>query len=315
MIISTLVTIYFWLFLVFVVSGLVLLTFYTVVMSTSRNRKFSHLKDWLPGLLQHGYEGSYLSLTDKRTGRTIKIHKYIWGKGDYGLEFRILESEWIESARRKLESLVEERGIERRLGPRRTEQAGHGAPVCDFGQDTEAAWDFAVAIWTEVYDLTPKTPFIYDQDEWALAGELIDGPDHDIPLAKLSPEQRGKEQTRRLEKTGVSSLTVLYIGLVVLTLIVSAIAAPISFLLARGQAPDWSLEFDWLSLGGSTASLVWFTILCASFLATQHASRRLDRKSGRSKALWPLWAWGTRRALQFFFLGLPVATFLAWAGF
>ena len=71
--------------------------------------------------------------------------------------------------------------------------------VFDFGKNARAAYDFAVAVWIDVFGLTKRTPYNFDRDEWAIIGEHIDGPNHAAPLASLPETVRRKNFWRATE--------------------------------------------------------------------------------------------------------------------
>jgi hypothetical protein len=312
MIVSTLVTIYFWLFLVFYGGWTVFWAIHTLVTSYGEDRRFTNLRGWLPALLHRGYHDSYISLTDRHKGQTVRFQKYIHEKGKYGLEYRVAGSDWAKGQWQKYQTIATTHNVDWRVEPSPDESGNSETLVFDFGKDVRAAYDFAVAIWTKIFGLTAATPCNIDRDEWATLGENVEGPDHAAPLSSYPEEIRGTERIVRYKKAKLPGCSKI-LGLIFLfaVQITSGIGFPISMLGARGATPEWLINLGSVTLGGSFVSVILlFAFLITHWLTKSSVSRLQFYPRYREN-----WEYSYQNILRALVFALPVAALLAWAGF
>lgn len=227
--ISDLLILYFWLFLGFML--------WCVIAATVETVRHGHYSDftlappWLGDLLRRGYAGGYLTLVHEPTGRFIHFRKYIRGKGDYGLELRVRNLDWLMSILQRARSVVESAGLPHRVEHSKTEDGFRDVLIVDCGRDTAAAYDLGRSICTGVFEISLQTPFKVYSDGLSTTGELIDGPDQPPPIDDFPSEERLKELDRRLRKSGGLSVRSGCIwGLSVLVWLVSGLGFPISMI-------------------------------------------------------------------------------------
>jgi hypothetical protein len=312
MIVSTFVTIYFWLFLVAFGGWVVFWAIHTLVTSNDEDRWFTNLRGWLSALLYRGYHDSYISFTDRHKGQTVRFQKYIRGKGKYGLEYRVAGSDWVKGQWQRYQAIATSHDVDWRVEPSPDESGNSETLVFDFGKDVRAAYDFAVTVWIKIFGLTTATPHNIDRDEWATLGEHVDSPDHAAPLSGYPEEIRGTEQMARYKKAKLPGCSAI-LGLILLFAveIASGIGFPICMLRTRGATPEWVINLGSVTLGGSFVSVVLFLAFLITHWLTESSVSRLQSYP-RLKENWEYIYLNILRALVF---ALPVAALLTWAGF
>ena len=206
---------------------------------------------------------------------------------------------------------------------RHRKEAGdaHGASgdvfLIDCKQDVDRAYDLALTIWTKILHLPIDNWYDRDMRGISIFDELIDSPDH--PGLRMSPEDYGSvsyDDMKRIlrEQVALSPRDVFYVSGFAVLAHISLIGLPVATLLSAGEPPDWTLALGDITLGGSTASLVFFLIyafaylMLRGFLGDKKEFKKVmaSKESPRARLYHPTW--------RFIAITLSIAVILIWAG-
>lgn len=305
---SDFVTMYFWLFLALMLGA----TVYAIVKAVrwGHYRDFAVIESWPEILLRRGYDGGYYAFVHEPTGQSFEFRKYIRAKGDYGLELRVHNLDWLVNIVEKSKAVAESVGLPFRVEESRTKDGVRGVLVIDCRQDSAAAYQLGRSIWTRVFELSDRTPFQVYCVRLSSTDELIDGPDHPPHLHDLPSSEYLKELERRLLKPkGLTITTGCLIGLVPIVWWNFLVAFLIAMILSRGDAPDWYIQLGQAGLGGSTVSLI-FLLLHVLFFALMLKFRKMSG-AGSELELPNFLNW----SFPVMYIMLLFPTVLAWSGY
>ena len=306
---SAVLTLYFIVLPAWIV-GLVALAAYGVEQGVrGEYADFRRVGDWIAALLRRGYDRGYLRMGHRPSRQFLEFRKLILGPGDYRLTLSCFGMNWSQEHLDRARSVAAATGLPTLVEPLHTSEGLRDGLIVECGRDAVAAFGVARTLWTDALGLTTKTKFKALCGGWSVLDELIDGPDHPPPIDSLPPDRRLREldlRLRRLDRRGVPSLMVSAICVVLL--LISGLGLPLDILVSGDGPLDWTFAIGSVELAGSLASLLFFVTLVAAIIGIRLTGPRrptsLSRWERRSSCLGAM-----------IFAVLPIAVFLAWAGF
>ena len=114
------------------------------------NLETDGIKRELDVLLRRGYDGGYLIFSDVATDRFTQFRKYVYPEGQFGLETDFPRVGWTEPFYSGVQDVLRHMGIPYR---RKIREQGIETINADFGKDLDAATEFAMRAFTEVFGL------------------------------------------------------------------------------------------------------------------------------------------------------------------
>lgn len=246
---------------------------------------FSGVEEALKTLLRQGFDGAYYRVLHRKSGRFLRVRKYIreksvvFLKADYGLELVFPATGGAEPYVEGMKSLCADEGLDVRfvkVDPR--EPAG--AVLVDFGRDTETAFKTCRSIWTVLFGLAENTA--YRPESYDLLGydELVDSPHFPRPTREDVIERQRRHIADVRREQGKPALSCLYLmGCLVLgvALLVAIIGLPANMLLSIGEPPDWQFQLGGVAASGNSWSLVFFLFHIAGLVWGNVAMKRVKR--------------------------------------
>ena len=198
-------------------------------------------------------------------------------------------------------------------------EESNGAPrdvlLIDCKQDVDRAYDLALTIWTKLFRLSPDNWYDRKIQDISFQDELIDSPDHPNlwPEAADGINYDFVKQLLR-DTVALSPADVFFLSGLTLLAHISLIGLPAATLLSVSEPHDWTLVLGGITLGGSTASLVFFLIYVFAFLMLRgflddkkkFKKAMANKQTSRAGLYYPL--------RRFVTIMLPIAVILIWAG-
>lgn len=307
--ISDAVTLYFWLFLVLYFAVAIYAAIDVKKEAKEREdrpgRVLSKFETWPETLLRHGYDGGFHEFIHEPSKRSLKLRKYIYGKGDYGLELWINGQLEMTPVLDKAKEIARSLGLAYRTDPADSASSHSTIVKIDCQKDPASAYNLLCAVAGEAFGFAAQDRYTTKGDRISLSGELIDSPDQSPPD---QPPSSQVYVALFFRSTGHSIMAIVSHALVAIVFVFVLFALPVSMILSRGELPEWSLQFGEGQLGGSTESLCLLVLGILSFAADEYRLRKRPKriKTGPSSL---------RCLFQVMLFALPLVTILAWSGY
>ena len=307
--ISAAVTLYFWLFLVLYFAVAIYAAIDVKKKAKEREdrpgRVLSKFETWPETLLRHGYDGGFHDFIHEPSKRSLKLRKYIYGEGDYGLELWINGQLEMTPVLDKAKELARSLGLAYRTDPLDGASSHSAIVKIDCQRDPASAYKLLCVVAGEAFGFAAQDRYTTKGDRISLSGELIDSPDQSPPDQPPSSQEYMALYHR---STGHSIIAIVVHALVTIVFVSVLFALPTSMILSRGEPPEWSFQFGESRLGGSTESLCFLVLGILFFAANEFRQPRRSKKAKTG----PVYL---RRLFQIMLFAMPLMTILAWAGY
>ena len=169
------IAVFLWLVPAYTLAGVVFVFIETETAPTPwRGKEISDVKSWLAILLRRGYQGGHILIAHGPSGRSLQFRKYIRGKGDYGLELRFPKTDWATEYWPMIQAFCEKAGRHYRVEAESLDGSTNEVLLIDCEQETDRAYDLALAIWTRFFDLPARGWYEREGHGIAVRDELID---------------------------------------------------------------------------------------------------------------------------------------------
>jgi len=307
-----LIAVFLWLVPAYTLAGVVSIFIETEMAPTPwRGKEFSDVKSWLAILLRRGYQGGHILIAHGPSGRSLRFRKYIRDKGDYGLELCFPNTDWAAEYRPMIQDFCKKAGRHYRVETETLDGSTNEVLLIDCEQETDRAYDLALAIWTRFFDLPARGWYEREGHGIAVRDELIEDPDLTRPSKQEIGEQQWDKARKDLrDRAGISPGGALYAsGLLILGLI-AIVGLPIATVISIGDPPSWSVDAGILAVGGSTTSLIFFLMYMLVGGALLRFIKGMKKTWGKSTVYETVYGEG----LRFVVIALPIAVILVWTG-